>query len=469
MVSQTPDPPPAPPPSAPELPPRGNDRRTSRASRGPDAGLEPAPAWEHGRAPEASTGESSTPRGATQAGPRSATQVGSRSAARSDVGVYVHFPWCLKKCPYCDFVSFATERSAIDHAGYADAVLAELRGRRSELAGARIATIFIGGGTPSLWEPAELGRVLAALREEAEVASDVEITVECNPSSLDEARARALAAAGANRLSVGVQGLDRDRLEFLGRLHDADGGLRAVREALASGIDRVSADVIYGVGGGRAQSADEAAAEVGRVAGTGVTHVSAYALTVEPSTMFGELSRKGKLPMLEEEIVADTFLAVREALEARGYVHYEVSNYARPGHEARHNLGYWRGNDYVGLGCAAYGTLSTGSGRGRRYRNRTDPARYMAEALAGRTTEGSSEELPAETRLRERIMLGLRLAEGLDLAAAADELGVPAWTNERRRAADRLVRKGLLEIEGGRVRVPARSWLFADGVAAELF
>lgn len=391
------------------------------------------------------------------------------SSTPAVTGVYVHFPWCLRKCPYCDFVSFAAERGAIDHRRYADAVLAELERRRGELSGRRVATVFFGGGTPSLWEPEELGRVIARLREVAAVDEDVEITVECNPSSLDEPRARALGRAGANRLSVGVQGLDRERLSFLGRLHDAEGGLRAVREALASGVGRVSADVIFGVAGGRPQSPEEAAEEVGRVVDTGLDHVSAYALTIEPSTVFGELSRKGTLPVLQEDAIADAFLAVREALAARGLAHYEVSNYARPGHEARHNLGYWRGHDYVGLGCAAYGTVSVGGGRARRYRNRTDPERYMAEALAGRSTEGSSEDLSPETRLRERIMLGLRLAEGLDLGAAADELGVPAWTNERRRAADRLLRKGLLSMEGPRVRVPERAWLFADGVAAELF
>ena len=389
--------------------------------------------------------------------------------AGAPTGVYVHFPWCLKKCPYCDFVSFAAERPAIDHRGYADAVIAEIDRRRGELEGREVATVFVGGGTPSLWEPEELGRVLARLREVGRFAEDVEVTAECNPTSLDEARGRALGAAGVNRLSVGVQGLDRERLSFLGRLHDEAGGLVAVRQAIASGIGRVSADVIYGVGGGRAETPEEAAEEVGRVTETGVTHVSAYALTIEASTMFGELARKGALPILPDEAIADAFLAVRAALEARGFVHYEVSNYAKPGHEARHNLGYWRGRDYVGLGCAAYGTVSSEGGRARRYRNRTDPAKYMAAARSGETTEGSSEALDPETRLRERIMLGLRLAEGLDLGAAADELGVAAWTRERRRAAERLARKGQLVLEGERIRVPAEAWLFADGVAAALF
>ncbi len=402
----------------------------------------------------------------------------SAVAAPPPSGVYLHFPWCLKKCPYCDFVSFAAERPSIDHRGYADAVLAEMDQRRATLEGRRVATIFVGGGTPSLWEPEELGRVLARIREMADVADDAEVTVECNPTSLDEARARALRAAGANRLSIGVQGLSRSRLAFLGRLHDENGGLVAVRQALASGMPRVSADVIYGVAGGEPQTAEEAADEVGRVADTGVTHVSAYALTIEPSTVFGELSRKGTLPILPDDAVAEAFTAVRAALEARGFVHYEVSNYARPGHEARHNLGYWRGRDYVGLGCAAYGTISgEGTYGARRYRNKTDPAKYTAAALGGAlrdgrgraATEGSSEDLDPETRLLERIMLGLRVAEGLDLEAAAEELGVVAWTKERLRAAERLQKKGHLRIEGGRLTVPHAAWLFADGVAADLF
>jgi oxygen-independent coproporphyrinogen-3 oxidase len=391
------------------------------------------------------------------------------NAPMTPCGVYVHFPWCLQKCPYCDFVSFAAERSAIDHRGYADAVLAELGSRRASLEGRPIASIFFGGGTPSLWEPEELGRVLAAIRALGVAAPDLEVTVECNPSSLDEARARALRAVGANRLSIGVQGLSRSRLEFLGRLHDEVGGLAAVRQALASGIERVSADVIYGVAGGQPQTPEEAADEVARVADTGVTHVSAYALTIEPSTAFGERARKGTLPILPDDAVADAAAAVRASLEARGFAQYEVSNYARPGHEARHNLGYWRGLDYVGLGCAAYGTLSREGGAARRYRNRTDPQKYMAAALAGAATEGSSEALDPETRLRERIMLGLRLAEGFDLAEAAEALGVPAWTPARRRAADRLVKKGHLAVDGGRLRVPPAAWLFADGIAAELF
>ncbi len=393
------------------------------------------------------------------------------------LGVYVHFPWCLKKCPYCDFVSFAKERETLDHDGYADAVLAELALRRPTLEGRRLETIFFGGGTPSLWAPAELGRVLQAILAVAGVdASAVEITVECNPTSLDEERARALIDVGVNRLSVGVQSLDSSRLQFLGRLHSADGGLAAVESAVRAGVPRVSADLIYGVAtGASAPSPEDAAAEVIRVSETGVTHVSAYSLTVEPGTQFGELARRGRLPIAPDDAVAEAFFAIEEALEARGFGHYEISNYARPGDEARHNLGYWRGHDYLGLGCAAYGTLGDAAGGAVRYRNQPDPARYQQAARAGALDGGDSplvesrEPLDAETRLRERIMLGLRLRDGFDLEGAAASLGIAAWPAQRRRAADRCVAQGRLVVEGGHLRLPASARIYADGVAAALF
>jgi len=405
--------------------------------------------------------------------PTSETSTSLR-AERGPIGVYVHFPWCLKKCPYCDFVSFAEDRARIDHEGYADAVLAELAHRAPALQGRELATIFFGGGTPSLWDPAHLGRVLAAVLESASrKAPEIEVTVECNPTSLDEERARALRAVGVNRLSVGVQGLDAGRLSFLGRLHTPEGGIDALHAALRAGIPRVSGDLIYGVGGAQpakaGQTPDEAADDARRVVETGVTHVSAYSLTIEPGTQFGELARRGRLPIAPDDSVAGAFFAVEEALGSAGLEHYEISNYARPGDEARHNLGYWRGDDYLALGCAAYGTLSSNDGSAMRYRNTPDPRRYAEAARAGSPLVSSEEQLDPETRLRERIMLGLRLREGLDLDAAAESLGVTAWTDPRRRAADRLVASGRLEIDGGRLRLPKRAWIFADGIAASLF
>jgi oxygen-independent coproporphyrinogen-3 oxidase len=427
--------------------------------------------------------------------------------------VYVHFPWCLQKCPYCDFLSIAAEPARIPHVAYADAVLSELARRAHELSPGPLGSIFFGGGTPSLWEPKELGRVLHALLAAFPAdAGGVEITVECNPSSFDADRARALIDLGVNRVSIGVQGLDSERLRFLGRLHDVDSGLRAVRDAIEAGVPRVSADLIFGVVG---QSAEAAAAEATRVAELGPSHVSAYALTIEPGTQFGALARKGKLPLLGEDVVADSFLAVEAALENKGFVHYEISNYARDGHVARHNIGYWRGADYLGLGTGAWGTYAVGqsgrrpapahlagqsgrrpapahlagqsgrrpapahlaNGRRIRYRNTPSPERYLgggrerwATVDLGSTGELISEveTIEPETAFRERLMLGLRLKDGLDLDLAGAELGVAAWTAARERSVERLVDRGRLKKEGARLWIPKSAWLFADGTISEL-
>lgn len=387
-------------------------------------------------------------------------------------GVYIHFPYCLKKCPYCDFVSFAKERADIDHKGYADTLLAELSMRAKAFESRQLSSIFFGGGTPSLWEPEELGRVLARVLEMAgsNKSECIEITVECNPSSLDEARARALKDVGVNRLSVGIQGLEEKRLAFLGRLHDREGGLGALRSAIAAKIPRVSGDFIYAVAGGLEQTPEAAAEEARVIANTGVGHVSAYNLTIEAGTEFGELSRRGRLPMASDDAMADSFFAIDEALSQLGFIHYEISNYSLPGEMSRHNLGYWRGDDYLGLGCAAFGTLSDSrTGQARRYRNATVPERYAELVRKGRVPSATEEELSPLTRLRERIMLGLRLADGFDLEAAALELGLCAWTESRKKEAERLQKAGQLERFENKIRISRRAWIFADGIAADLF
>jgi oxygen-independent coproporphyrinogen-3 oxidase len=388
--------------------------------------------------------------------------------------VYVHFPWCLEKCPYCDFVSYRTTREAIDQVGYTDAVLRELELRladfRIEPASFTLESIFFGGGTPSLWEPSQLARVTAALRAAFPPSREPEITAECNPSSLDQARAEGLLAAGVNRLSIGVQSLHDERLRFLGRLHDAQGALRSIRGALASGMPRVSADLIYAVAD---QRPDEAVDEASRLLDEGLTHLSAYSLTIEAGTRFGELARRGRLPLADDGAMVASFHALHDALGARGLAHYEISNYAVPGQEARHNLGYWKGRAYLGLGCAAVGMIP-GSQGALRYRNQPLPERYMKATQEGVVIDPdgiaeSAEPLDASTLLRERIMLGLRLAEGFDLEAAAAELGVDPWPAERRRAAERMIQRGRLVRDGGRLRVPLSAWALADGTAAELF
>ncbi len=393
------------------------------------------------------------------------------------LGVYVHFPWCLAKCPYCDFVSYARPREEIEHDRYADLVLLELEARVRTLSGRnlRVETVFFGGGTPSLWRASALGRVLAGVASRFDMAPDVEITVECNPTSLDRPVADALANEGVNRLSIGAQALRQEQLGFLGRLHDARGAIRAIEAALASRVPRVSADLIYGLPD---QPASDAATQASTLASLGLTHVSCYELTIEAGTKFGELARAGRLPKADDGAVVEAFYAIEAALASHGLDHYEISNYAKPGQEARHNLAYWRGTEYLGLGCGAFGFLRGSPAGGVRYRNAVEPERYAegarrALAQADRAeiggVDGTRETLDAETLLRERIMLGLRLRAGFDLGAAAADLGVTSWTTERGRAATKLVAAGRLEREGDHLRIPACAWPFTNDVAARLF
>ncbi|HET9933376.1 MAG TPA: radical SAM family heme chaperone HemW [Polyangiaceae bacterium] len=389
------------------------------------------------------------------------------------LGVYVHFPWCLKKCPYCDFLSLPAARDEIPHARYADAVIAELAARRASLPDLPLRSIFFGGGTPSLWKADELGRVLARILEAFPVhGPNLEITAECNPSSFDDTVATGLARAGVNRISLGVQSLDRERLAFLGRLHDAAGALEALDVATHHPFQRVSADLIFGVAG---ESPEAAKQEVETLVERGITHLSAYALTIEPGTQFGELARRNRLPLLSDDAVADSFAAVEGALEARGFVHYEVSNYAKPGAEAQHNLGYWRGEPYVGIGAGAWGTLPIRDAR-LRYRNTPSAERYLGWARepsgVDLEREGEfvavTELLDGETAFRERLMLGLRLAEGFDWRGSEARTGATMWTAARRRAFEKWSRRGALEERDGRLHIERRHWLLADGIIADL-
>lgn len=381
--------------------------------------------------------------------------------------VYVHFPWCLKKCPYCDFASGAIRRAEVPHEAYADAVLAELDARRGALAGRTLESVFFGGGTPSLWAPEALGRVMSGIVEAFDAdAPELEITVECNPTSIDAARAAGLVRAGVNRLSLGVQSLDDGRLRFLGRLHDADGARRALEASVAE-VPRVSADLMFGMPG---QRPEDFLTELDAILALGVEHVSAYALTVEPDTQFGALHKKGRLRLASEGDFAETFEQARAHLAERGFDHYEVSNYARAGATSRHNQHYWRGGDYLGLGAGAVGTLSEGHA-GRRYRNEPRPERYLETARQTQPEtrpEIFEEHLTPEDRVREALMLGLRTAEGVSLARVREATGL-ALEDGREDALARRRARGDVELDGDALRVPASRWLMLDAIVADLF
>jgi putative oxygen-independent coproporphyrinogen III oxidase len=291
----------------------------------------------------------------------------------------------------------------------------------------------------------------------------VEVTVECNPSSLDRANATAFAAVGVNRLSIGVQSLDAASLRFLGRLHDPESALRAVADAQAA-VARVNADVIFGMPG---QTPVSLASELTRLVDLGLEHLSVYGLTIEPATRFAALQQQGELELASEDTFTESFREAHRVLEARGFEHYEVSNYAKPGQRARHNLRYWRGEPYLGLGADAVGCLHHEPGSARRYRNQADPLQYI-ESSHSSDVEVFDEQLGPNDLVREGLMLGLRSHEGVYLPVLARRTGVDPLSDRRMRI-EQAVARGDLVRDGDWLKVPPARWLHLDGIIAGIF
>lgn len=326
--------------------------------------------------------------------------------------LYIHWPFCLAKCPYCDFNSHV--RETVDHAAWEAALLADLRHEAETASGEPLDSIFFGGGTPSLMPPALVGRLLAEAERLWGFAAGIEITLEGNPSSVEAANYAALAAAGVNRASLGIQALDDQTLRFLGRLHDAEEGLRAL-ETAQQVFSRVSFDLIYARPG---QTVAAWEAELRRAIGFGTTHLSLYQLTIEPGTRFETMVRKGDFTPLDDDTCADLFNLTRAVTAAAGLPAYEISNHARPGEESRHNLTYWRYQDYVGIGPGAHGRRG-----GEATVRHKKPENWLSAVAANGHGIAESRALGLPEQAAEAMLMGLRLREGLDLAAAAARFG----------------------------------------------
>jgi oxygen-independent coproporphyrinogen-3 oxidase len=327
--------------------------------------------------------------------------------------LYIHWPFCLSKCPYCDFNSHV--REGIDMALWQRALLADMA-REAQLAGGeRLESIFFGGGTPSLMPPALVEALLAEAERLWGFAEDIEITLEANPSSVEAANFTALALAGINRVSLGLQALDDDALRFLGRLHDVAEG-RAALNMARHHFSRLSFDLIYARPG---QSMEAWQAELTCALGLGADHLALYQLTIEPGTRFASMVREGAFAPLGEEEAADMFALTRELTARAGMPAYEVSNHAKPGEESHHNLGYWRYRDYCGIGPGAHGRRS-----GMATARHRKPENWLA--AVARQGDGLAEErtLSAIEQCAEAMLMGLRLTEGIDLEAFATRFGL---------------------------------------------
>jgi putative oxygen-independent coproporphyrinogen III oxidase len=365
------------------------------------------------------------------------------------LALYVHWPFCVSKCPYCDFNSHV--REGVDQARWRDALLTDLAHEAAVGPRRPLTSIFFGGGTPSLMPPATVAALIEAAERQWGFAPDIEITLEANPSSVEAARFADLAAAGVNRVSLGLQALDDAALRFLGRAHGVAEGLAALDVAQRA-FRRVTFDLIYA----RPDQSEAAwRAELDRALGFGTGHLSLYQLTIEPGTRFATLAAKGELTPVDPDHAATLFELTRDVTAAAGLPAYEVSNHARPGEESRHNLTYWRYEDYLGVGPGAHGRRG-----GHATVRARKPENWLGRIDTSAHGIGEEEPLDPLVQAREALVMGLRLEEGVvwnKVAPAVDAASV-----------DRLARHGLIERTTERLRLRPAGMLLLDSVLAEI-
>jgi oxygen-independent coproporphyrinogen-3 oxidase len=377
------------------------------------------------------------------------------------LGVYVHFPFCGVRCPYCDFA--VDTRTGVPHDAYADAVVAEIAARRGWYDGAGpLVSIYFGGGTPGLWRPDALARVIEAARAafDAADARALEITVEVNPGEADEAQLGALRGQGVNRLSIGVQAFDDQLLRGLGRNHDAAAGPACLRAARAAGFDNVSIDLMFGVPG---QSLDDWRRAVDTAVALAPEHVSAYALTVERGTAFGSLARAGRLSRPDDEAVAAMFEHARGAFAAAGILPYEISSYARPDRQSRHNRLYWSLSPYLGVGASAASFRPLADGTAWRFSDPRATDVYLRDPTPRHVERRTAADLE-----NEAVWLGLRTAAGIDRARHRARHGVDPVLG-RDLEIQRAVSAGWLVVDDVNLKLTPAGVLFADEVASRLW
>jgi len=387
------------------------------------------------------------------------TNLSATTLPAQTFGVYVHWPFCLSKCPYCDFNSHV-RHGGIDQSRYVAGYLREIETMAARTNGRTVSTIFFGGGTPSLMQPETVGAILDAIGKHWAVAPDVEVTLEANPTSVEAGRFRGFRAAGVNRVSLGVQALDDAALKELGRLHTAEEALKAVAIA-RSVFDRYSFDLIYARPG---QTPEAWASELRRAIAEAAEHLSLYQLTIEPDTPFFNLHRSGRIAMPDEDLARDLYDMTQEVCEAAGLQAYEISNHARAGAECRHNLVYWRGDEYAGIGPGAHGRIEQD---GRRYATATEkrPESWLMRVEALGHGLVVDDVLTREERADEYLLMGLRLAEGIDPQRYEVLSGRPL---DERRIANLRAEGAVETTSNGRLRVTQAAFPILDAVVADL-
>ena len=382
-------------------------------------------------------------------------------ANETGMGLYVHWPFCLAKCPYCDFNSHV--REAIDQARWRQAYLAELEHIAASTPSRRLASIFFGGGTPSLMEPETVAAIIGRAFDLWPGAPGCEVTLEANPTSVEAKRFEAFNDAGVNRLSLGIQSLNDDALRFLGRTHGRDEAIRAL-ECAQRYFPRHSFDLIYALPG---QSAKSWRAELVEALALGASHISAYQLTIERGTPFFGAHRRGVIKLPDEDLGARLYETTLAALEGAGLFAYEVSNHARPGEECRHNLGYWRYGDYAGIGPGAHGRLSIGEDT-LAVKKLRSPERWIeAVESDGHGSESETRLTPGE-RIEEIVLMGLRLKEGIGRARFRRQTGGDFTDILGRRGLQRLIAAGFLTLDDEHLKATKSGRVRLNAVVLEL-
>ncbi|OGC91125.1 MAG: hypothetical protein A2W25_08335 [candidate division Zixibacteria bacterium RBG_16_53_22] len=372
-------------------------------------------------------------------------------------GLYAHIPFCKNLCLYCDFYSKIGSGSEIER--YLDSLTGEAALLGREYVGYRYDTVFLGGGTPSILEPVQIRRLFDSLRSAMRISTKAEITIECNPSSLTSESLENYKAIGINRISLGVQSFDDRHLRRLGRTHTAAEARAAFELVRRCGFDNISVDLIYGLPD---QTLEEWTADLDQAIEFGPGHISAYNLIIEDETPFGELYRRGELDLPPDSFQGEMYATLKERLGGAGYARYEISNFARPGRECRHNLKYWRLEPYIGLGPSA-----VSSNLALRWKNKPDLDSYLRSLESGQPPPHETEELTPEKTRQEYIMLSLRLAEGLSL----DELKTRYdydLIRERGESLKALASNELVVIDGDRVRLADKGLFISDEIIVKL-
>jgi oxygen-independent coproporphyrinogen-3 oxidase len=371
------------------------------------------------------------------------------------LALYAHFPWCVQKCPYCDFNSY-TLRDELPEQRYVDTLLRDLDAQLTELEVRPLTSIFLGGGTPSLFSPAAIGRVIEHARKNLGFAGDIEVTLEANPGTIERGRFAEYRGAGVTRVSLGAQSFDERQLKLLGRIHSADETRRAAEELHAAGLSNFNLDLMYALPG---QTADEAQADLEAALALTPAHLSQYHLTIEPGTVFAAA------PPVQpaDEVVEDMLNRCLASLEAAGFEQYEVSGYARPGAKCAHNLNYWTFGDYIGIGAGAHGKLSfADSGFAVRTQQTREPRRYLAaEPGALVRKQIAKQDLPFEFSMN-----GFRLVHGFADEKFESRTGLPITVLERALAP--LVGRGLVERGEQTWRATAKGFRFLNDILVEL-